>query len=337
MNIRRRIIIGAVLFVCLLIIGTAGYWIISGKFLDSLYMTVITAATVGYGEIVPVTNNPGAEIFTIIFIILSVITIGIVTSILVASILEIELSGSLRRRKMDKDINKLSRHYIICGAGETGVHIIQEISKTSASFVVIDKDKERLDKLVLLHPGLLYIAGDATEDEVLLKAGVERATGVFAALHSDKDNLYITVMAKQYNPQARIVALGTEDKAFNKLKNAGAEKVVAPAQIGGLRMASEMIRPSAVRFLDTMLRQTSNTYRIEEITVTGKSQLVNKKLSETALRDKYGLLILAVMQPDSDEITYSPPPDMVLRENITLVVLGDIHNVKKVKDLVNVG
>ncbi|MFA5794229.1 MAG: potassium channel protein [Candidatus Brocadiia bacterium] len=334
MNFRRRIIVSLFLLSCVLATGTIGYWIIGGKFLDALYMTVITSATVGYGEVVPVSNNPGAEIFTIIFIILSVITIGIITSLLVASILELEMSGFLRRRKMNKEIGKLTGHYIICGAGETGIHIVQEMSKMLMTFVVIDRDQPRLEKLAALSQNILYLVGDATDDEILLAAGVERANGVMAALPSDKDNLYITVMAKQYNPKMRIVALGVEDKAVNKLKKAGADTVVSPALIGGLRMASEMTRPSATKFLDTMLRQTSGTYRIEEISIPAGSHVINKKLSELGLRDKYSLLILAIMKSDSDEITYSPPADTALKEGSILVVLGEIHSIKQVRELV---
>ncbi|MFH1227132.1 MAG: potassium channel protein [Planctomycetota bacterium] len=333
MNFRRRIVVSLFLLFCVLVTGTTGYWVIGGNLLNALYMTVITSATVGYGEVVPVSNNPGAEIFTIVFIILSVITIGIITSLLVASILELEMSGLLRRRKMNKQIEKLSGHYIICGGGETGIHIVQEMSKMLKPFVVIDHDQQRLEKLSALSQNILYIVGDATDDEVLLAAGLERAIGVMAALPSDKDNLYITVMAKQYNSKIRIVALGVEDKAINKLKKAGADTVVSPALIGGLRMASEMMRPSATKFLDTMLRQTTGTYRIEEINIPAGSHIVNKKLSEIGLRDKYNLLILATIKPDSDEITYSPPADTVLKEGVILVVLGEVHNFNKVREL----
>ncbi len=254
MHLRRRIIIGVLLLLFILAFGTTGYWIISGNLLDAVYMTVITAATVGYGEVIDLAHNPAGRIFTIVFIILSLGVIAVVTSMLAASILEIELSGFLRRRKMNKEIDKLGNHYIICGAGETGIHIIQELSKTMKSFVVVERNQERLDKLSATIPGLIYLAGDATDDEVLLAAGVERAQGVFAVLPADKDNLYITVMTKQYNKNARIVALGIEDKAVSKLKTAGADSVISASVIGGLRIASEMIRPSAVKFLDTMLR-----------------------------------------------------------------------------------
>jgi len=235
---------------------------------------------------------------------------------------------------MNKQIEKLSGHYIICGAGETGIHIVQEMSKMLKPFVVIDHDQQRLEKLAALSQNILYIVGDATDDEVLLAAGLERAIGVMAALPSDKDNLYITVMVKQYNPKIRIVALGVEDKAINKLKKAGADTVVSSALIGGLRMASEMMRPSATKFLDTMLRQTSGTYRIEEINIPAGSHIVNKKLSEIGLRDKYNLLILATIKPDSDEITYSPPAGTVLKDGVILVVLGEVHNVNKVRELI---
>lgn len=347
-SIRKRIVICILLLLVLIAIGTTGYWFISGNFLDSLYMTVITAATVGYGEVIDLSHNPAGRIFTIGFIVLSLLVIAVITSMMAASILELELSGFLRRRKMNKEISKLTDHYIICGAGETGIHIIHELAKTLHPFVVIDRSQERLEKLNASIPNLLYINGDATEDDVLLSAGIECAIGVVAVLPSDKDNLYITVMAKQYNDKARIVALGIEDKALNKLKNAGADAVVSTASIGGMRMASEMIRPSVVKFLDTMLRQTSVTYRIEEIAIGRNSPLINKKLAEIPLRDKYGLLILAIMRsdspakagtqsgkPTSEEIIYTPPLNTVFLEGFIVVVLGEAHNIKKAQEFIN--
>ena len=233
---------------------------------------------------------------------------------------------------MTKEINKLSNHYIVCGAGETGIHIIQEMTKMLMPFVVIDQDQGRLEKTCTLNEHILYINGDATEDEVLLSAGVDSAAGVIAALPSDKDNLYITVMTRQYNKKARIVAMSVEDKALSKLKNAGADAVIAPAQIGGLRMASEMVRPTAVKFLDTMIRQTTSTYRIEEITIENNSPLIGKKLDEIPLRDKYGLLILAIMEIDSDDIIYSPSSGTILQSGFIIVVMGEVQNIKKARE-----
>ena len=333
MHLRRRIIIGITLLLFIIVFGTTGYWFISGNLLDAVYMTVITAATVGYGEVIDLSHNPAGRIFTIIFIILSLITIAIVTSMLAASILEIELTGFLRRRKMSKEIKNLSNHYIVCGAGETGIHVIQELSKTQKSFVVIERNQERLDKLIETIPQLIYINGDATEDDVLLSAGVERAAGVIASLPSDKDNLYITVMTRQYNKNTRIVALGIEDKAINKLRSAGADSVVSSSVIGGLRIASEMTRPVAVKFLDTMLKQTAGTYRIEEITIEPGSAVINKKLINVPLKDKFGLLVLAIILP-GETMLYNPSADTPLTENAVIVVMGEIDNIQQAREFI---
>jgi len=334
MKIRKRIILSILLLLLTLSIGTVGYWFISGNLLDSVYMTVITAATVGYGEVVDLSHNPAGRIFTIGFIILSLMSIAVVTSMMAASLLELELTGFLRRRKMNKEISKLQDHYIICGVGETGIHIIQELVKALKQFVVIDRSQERLEKLKETFPDLLYIHGDATDDEILLISGIEHAKGVFAVLPSDKDNLYITIMAKQYNATARIVVLSVEDKAINKLKKAGADAVISPATIGGMRIASEMIRPSTVKFLDTMLRQTGGTFRIEEILVRPGSSIVNKKLSELPLRERFNLLVLAIMKPESGETIYSPPANTVIAGNFIIVVLGEVKDIEKAKDFV---
>jgi voltage-gated potassium channel len=335
MHLRRRIIIVIVLLLFIITFGTIGYWFISGNLLDSIYMTVITAATVGYGEIIDLSHNPAGRIFTIVFIILSLLTIAIVTSLLAASILEIELTGFLRRRKMSKEIKNLSNHYIVCGAGETGIHIIQELAKTKKTFVVVEHNQERLEKLKETIPELIYVQGDATEDDILLSAGVEKAAGVVAALPSDKDNLYITVMTRQYNKNTRIVALGIEDKAINKLKSAGADSVVSSSIIGGLRIASEMIRPTAVKFLDTMLRQTAGIFRIEEITVAPGSAVINKKLTDVPFKNKFGLLVLAIILPGDDEkMLYNPAVDTPLTENSVIVVMGEMDSIKQARDFI---
>ncbi|MBI4712662.1 MAG: potassium channel protein [Planctomycetes bacterium] len=333
MNIKRRIVIGLVLLFLVLAIGTTGYWIIGGDLLNAVYMTVITAATVGYGEVVDI-SNPTAKVFTIVFIIISLMAIAVVTSLIAASILEIELSGYFRRRKMINQISKLSNHYIVCGAGETGVHIIQELSKTLHPFVVIDQNQERLDKLIAHIPDLVYIKGDATDDDVLLAGGIERASGVVAALPSDKDNLYITVMTKQYNSKARIVSLAVEDKAINKLKNAGADAVVSSAIIGGLRIVSEMTRPSAVKFLDTMIKQTTSTVRIEELTIGTGSAAAGKPLSGVPFKDRFNLLVLALMSQDGEKITYNPLANTALTAGLVVIVMGEVENIKKAKEFI---
>lgn len=333
MNIKRRIVIGLVLLFLVLAIGTIGYWIIGGDLLNAVYMTVITAATVGYGEVVDI-SNPTAKVFTIVFIIISLMAIAVVTSLIAASILEIELSGYFRRRKMINQIAKLSNHYIVCGAGETGIHIVQELSKTLHPFVVIDQNQERLDKLIAHIPDLVYIKGDATDDDTLLAGGIERASGVVAALPSDKDNLYITVMTKQYNSKARIVSLAVEDKAINKLKNAGADAVVSSAIIGGLRIVSEMTRPSAVKFLDTMIKQTTSTVRIEELTIGTGSAVVGKPLSGVPFKDRFNLLVLALMSPDGEKITYNPPANTTLTAGLVVIVMGEVANIKQAKEFI---
>ncbi|MDQ7778831.1 MAG: potassium channel protein [Planctomycetota bacterium] len=332
MNFRKRILFGAILLTSLIIAGTAGYWIMSGRFLDSLYMTVITVGTVGYGEIIDLSHSPAGRVFTIVFIIVSLLVIAIITSMLAASLVELELSGIWRKRRMNKEIAKLSNHYIVCGSGEIGLHVAQELRATNRPFVVIDLNKDALEKLAGTIPDLAYIVGDATDDIVLLSAGIDRAAGVVAALHSDKDNLYITVMAKELNSKARVVALGIEDKALDKLHRAGADAVVSAARIGGLRVASEMIRPSVVKFLDNMLRQTSHTVRFEEINVTAESPFLGKKLSEVPLKDKHGLLVVAIMRPGQREtsIMYSPPANTVLEKGDVIVVLGESHDFQQI-------
>jgi voltage-gated potassium channel len=331
MKMRNRIVLCAMMFLGLTVFGTVGYWYFSRNWLDSLYMTLITVATIGYGEIIDMSNNPAARIFTMVLIVMSMGVIAVVTSMLAASILEVELSGFFRRRKVTREIAKLCNHYIICGAGVTGNHVISELIKAQRPLVVIDHNAERLEKTAEQFKGLLYIKGDATEDDVLLAAGVERAAGVIATLPSDKDNLYIVVATRQFNATTRVVVRGVEDKAVGKLKKAGADSIVSASRIGGMRIASETIRPSVVKFLDTMLRQTNVTVRIEEIPVEPGSRLAGKRLGDFPLLDKYGLQVIAVMKPGMEEVVYTPPSDMVLVERSVVVVIGDVNKVIQAK------
>ncbi|MEK7447945.1 MAG: potassium channel protein [Planctomycetota bacterium] len=335
MSFRNRLIIAFVLLSAITAIGTAGYKIIGGpetSIIDAVYMTVITLTTVGYGEIVDLSNKPVGRIFTMILLISGIGILSFVATSLTAFIIELQLKGITRRKKMLKEISGLTDHYIVCGLGATGIHIIQELHKSLRRFVAIDHDEERLQKLSSGMNNLLYLAGDATDDEILKQAGIERARGIIISLPSDKDNLYVTVIAKQLNPKIKVVALGVEDKAMITLKKAGADSVVSPSLIGGLRMASEMVRPSAVRFLDEMLRQTTSTTRIEEIVVPAGSSLINKTISELELKNKFNLLILAARSAPREEMIYNPPLDFTIKEGTILVVMGEITNIHQAKE-----
>jgi voltage-gated potassium channel len=298
--------------------------------LDAIYMAVITVATVGYNEVVDTSAHPALRIFNIFVILFGIGIMLYVFSTSTAYIVEGELKDIFRRRKMLRQIRDMRDHFIVCGAGETGSYVVQELLKTGNNFVVIDHDDERLERIQ--HLGEFPILkGDAADEEVLASAGLARARGLVTVLHEDKDNLLVTVTARQMSPNLRIVARCAEARMADKLIRAGANSAVAPSTIGGLRLASELIRPHVVSFLDLMLRDQIKTMRIEEITVGEDSPWVGKTLRDTELHRRFALLALALRTPDG-KLEYNPHGEAVLKPGDVLVILGDITNTWKARE-----
>jgi voltage-gated potassium channel len=227
---------------------------------------------------------------------------------------------------MHKNIDKLKDHIIVCGAGSTGRHVLTELEEYGIAAVLIDIDPEAVDAYRETNPKGYSLVGDATDDHQLERANIACARGLVAALASDKDNLYLTLSARQFNPKMRIVARGSDLRVLEKLKKAGADTVVSPNYIGGLRMVSELLRPKVVRFLDEMRRDKSMT-RIDEVDICEDSRFAGRSLRDMDIRKATDLLVLAVRVPNEDGYTYNPGADFILKAGMTLVVLGPIHEV----------
>jgi len=323
MDSRKRLYASLVLFLSVFLIGVVGFKAIGGpewSLLDAVYMTVITVGTVGYGETHDLGANPAGRVFTAAYIILSLGTIAFAVTSITAFVVEGELKRMLGRRRMEKDISRLEGHDIVCGADETAQTIIQELLATRRDFVVVDPDRARLDKLAATAP-FLFVEGDPADDDVLRKAGIEKARGVLLSLPTDEANLFVTVTARQLNPRVRIVAKGIDVKSHEKMVRAGADYAVSPTFIGGMRMVSQMIRPAAVTFLDMMLRERDRAYRVDEVTVEPGSPLAGKPLSATAVREKRDALLVAVKREGGPGYVFNPPGDTVLRERDVLVFI----------------
>jgi voltage-gated potassium channel len=315
-----------------IMVGTNGYYLLYGGqsgFLDCLYMTVISLTGVGYGEVFQVTGNVPAQIFTMILITfgMGVIFYGIGT--MTALIVEGELSGILKRQKMQKDIRKLKGHYIVCGGGETGRPLITELLSNKESVVLIEQDQKHID-LCRNTGDICYILGDATEDENLTAAGIAQAAGIIVCLPSDKDCLYVTMTARIMNRELRIISRMMDPKHATKLKIAGADGVVSPNAIGALRMASEMIRPTVVDFLDKMLRSSQGTLRFNELALSEVGLFSGKTIGESGIKDKFRLLIVAVKE-EQGGVLFNPSPSMGLKGGMTLIVMGDVADIQKAK------
>jgi len=324
MSSKKRLLLSVIIFIFVFIVGVVGYKIIGGEewsLLDSLYMTVITLSTVGYGEIQDLSQNPAARIFTVFFIITCLSTIAFAVSSITSFIVEGELKDILGRKKMEKKISKLKEHYIVCGTGETAHTIIHELLLTKKKFVVVDP---QLDKIQKMAPDqdLLYVLGDPADDEFLVKAGIERAKGVLCSLPTDEANLFVTITARSLNPRIRIVTKGIDIRSHKKMFKAGSNAVVSPAFIGGMRMVSEMVRPAVVSFLDMMLRDREQTIRFEEVFVHAESPLVGKTLAEARIREKTGALLVAIRRTENFQYEYNPGKEAAIKANDVLIFIA---------------
>ena len=316
--------------------GTGGYYILGDgmwKPFECFYMTVITLTTVGFGETLPGMDQvEHARAFTVALLVFGTGTVVYFVSTLTAIIIEGDLRRALRHTRMRKQIQKLEDHVIVCGAGSTGSHAIEELLEYQIPVVAIDMDGPRLEHFAELHESehFKFIVGDATDDEVLEQANLGGARGIVAALANDKDNLYLTVSARQTNPRCRIVARGSELQVLDKLRKAGADQVVSPNYIGGLRMVSELLRPQVVKFLDEMRRDKARV-RIEEVVIPDGSIYAGKSLAQMNIRSTTEILVLAVQTPGSDGYRYNPGADFVLEGGMTLVVLGPLSQVEDLR------
>ena len=334
----RRLLAAVGVFASLVAVGTVGYFVLgAGRWGmgDCAYMTVITISTVGFFELGHMRDVPGARALTVGLIVGGVGVLAYMQSNLTALLVEGVIGQALRRRRMHKEIEKLSGHVVVAGAGGTGKHVVEELVVTRTPFVVIDRSEQTLRDISddLCGGKMLHVHGDATLDHVLLAAGIQRARGVVAALTHDKDNLYVTLSARSLNPSARIVSKVVEDEAAPKIIKAGASSIVNPTLIGARRLAGELIRPEVHEFLDQMVRDKDKNLRLEEIAVPRGSSFVGMALKDTPIRRETRALVVAVRGSDR-VFTYNPEPDYVIGEGTTLVVLAESDSIVKLRALV---
>jgi len=323
-DIGKRLKNIVLIIVFIILVGTLGYKVIGGpdvSLLDALYMTAITITTVGYSDVVGAGNSTAGKVFTIVYLFFSVGTIFYLFTVLAAFMVEGEVRRVFKRRTMEKRIGKMRDHYIVCGIGMVGLYIVHELYETKRPQVVIDMDTGKFDLLKMRSIDVPVLLGDATENELLEKAMVREAKGLFATTNSDNDNIVIALTAKQLNPQLRVICRCNDTKNTDKIKRAGADSVVALNYIGGLRMAAEMIRPHATDFLESMLRDKEQALRVEEVGVPEGSPYAGKKVEELELANMGNLLLLAIRK-DEGEWIYNPPPSLTLEKDMRLIILA---------------
>lgn len=317
-GVLKRFIPVIIIMLVVILTGTFGYWSLShfkGTLFDCLYMTIITITTIGYGEILPVAQTGHGRVFTMF---VAVSGIGAFTYIL-TNITAIIVSGELHKAFVHyltlKRINNMKKHFIICGSGEVGYQIAEELLLTKRDFVIIDKNDSELSRYSTQKVNFIY--GDGTDESVLEQAGIKEAAGIFAVTGDDNYNLVITFTAKQLNPGIRIISKVKDAKHIDKLEKAGADSVISPYLIGGLRMVSEMVRPAVVSFLDSMLREREKNFRIEEMRVADTR--AGKTLESLGIYNLPDALLLSVHS--GENWIYNPPKKHMLNAGDTLVFL----------------
>jgi voltage-gated potassium channel len=332
-RIERRILAALLALLTIFSIAVVGYRIIGGDqygWLDALYMSVIMLTTTGMKEVVPTTSVP-AQIFTMAILVIGATAALYTLSMLTAFVVEGDITQGFRRRRMRKAIEGMTGHVIVCGAGQTGSTVLRELVRTQRPCVVIEANEAQLAAVDAEFASIPFLHGDCSDDETLLNAGIARAAGVVICTDDDKTALVTTVLAKQLNPTVRVTARATTEKAIARLRQAGADGVVAPAQIGGMRLVSEMVRPTVVGFLDTMLRDTNRNLRIEEVSVLAGGGLDGRPVGSLPLHEQgSGLLLLALREPSGD-YAFNPPADAVVRAGATLIVMGDPSSVQALR------
>ncbi len=320
-----------VAMVLILVIGTVGYRLIGGpeySWVDCFYMTFITVATIGFGEIVDLSQSPGGRIFTVFIAVAGIGTMTYMLSTLTAFILEGDINQVWRRKKMQNKIEKLKDHYIVCGVGRVGSNVAHELVTTGRHCVVVDTDLQHIESYQVRHPEQLYLHGDATDNDVLIAAGIRHARGVFAVAADDSQNLVISLSAKQLNPNLRVVARCHDVKNIEKTRRAGADEIVSPDFTGGLRIVSAMVRPHVVSFLDDMLK-SDNNLRMEEIIIS--AGFSGKPLSMLYFASN-DYIVLAVRQ--DRKWVFNPSPQHVVDEGDALMVMTTPHGRTRLEHLI---
>jgi len=330
-----RFLTAVVLLGLLVAGGTFGYSRIEGwNARDSFYMTVITITTTGFGEVQPLT--PQGRSFTVVLLVLSVLTLGYAVTALIGFIFEGQMLASLRERRMKRNLRLIKGHYIICGGGNVGRAVALEFQRERVRFLVIERSLEHSE--LAKDPRILCLEGDATDDEMLKQAGIERARGLVSALPEDEANVFVVLTARQLNPDLTIAAQASDERTVRKLVKAGADRVISHKQIAGHRLASLILHPTLVNFLDEMLGGGELGMRIEEVPVAAGSPLIDKALREAGIGHHTGAIIVGIVDAagrlrvnPSDESTLSA---VHLTAGDTLVALGSEEQLKRLQEFV---
>ena len=327
----RHLKLCILLLILVILLGVSGYMTIEKwNFLDALYMSVTTLTTVGYSEVHKLSNS--GRIFTIFFIIIGVVYFLYIAGAVVQFMVEGQIRTILGRRSLDKKIDRLKNHYIVCGYGRIGKTLCMMLKKKAVDLVVIEKDQDLIP--VMVEDQMLYISGDAGDETNLIKAGIQRAKGLIAVLATDTDNVFLVLTARQLNPDLYIMANASRNESKPKLLAAGANRVELPYDMGAVSMAQRIIRPTVTNFLDLAFAQKRKDIQMEEIPVSGSSKLVNVMLKDSGIRQQFNLIIIAIKKSD-DSMLFNPSFEAVIESGDTVIAVGQEENLKHLEKILN--
>ena len=330
MKTGRKVTLIVIMLAALFAAGVTGYMLLLNiGFVDALYMTVIMISTVGFAEIGIMTG--AGKLFSILVIFAGLSIVGYSFTTLVAYFFEGNIKTAWRNRRMTARISELRGHYIVCGAGDVGNAVIEYFRDNNVSFVVIENDLKRYDELA--EENVLTVLGDATHEDTLNKAGIDRAGGVVCTLSTDSDNVFTVLTARQLNEDIYIVSRAVEPTAHGKLKKAGANKTISPNELGGQRIAAAVVRPSITSFLDVITREGDVLLDLEEVVIDGRSKLSGLTLRDARIPERTGLIILALKKRGDESFRLNPRSHETLDDGDLIIVLGTGEQVDKLQAL----
>jgi voltage-gated potassium channel len=327
----RHFLIIVALLVFVITSGTVGFEVIEGwGFMDALYMTIITIASIGYQEIHPLGET--GRIFNMVLIFFGLGTMTYVAASVVQFMVEGRIRAIMGRRRLDRKIDRLNHHYIVCGYGRIGKILCQTLRQKPVELVAIEKNPELISALE--QDKVLYVQGDATSEDVLRRAGIERAKGLVAVLANDTENVFLVLTARQLAPHLMIIARASREESKGKLRAAGANIVESPYEMGAFRLAQRIMRPAVTSFLESAFSQTRKDIQLEELAVSEASALAHVSLKDSGIRQKFNLIIIAIKKP-SGAMLFNPSFESVLVPADTVIALGEVENLDKLEKVLN--